>query len=125
MSVKSLLLILTSISLAVTGQLLLKSGMTKVGPIAGAEIRNGLGTVMAVVTNGHVVAGLSFYFVSAVVWLVVLSRVPLSIAYPLVGFSYVIVMLASRTLLNEPPISAVRWFGAILISLGVVLISRS
>jgi multidrug transporter EmrE-like cation transporter len=125
MTAKSLLLIFTSISLAVTGQLLLKSGMTKVGPIAGAEIRNGFGTVMAVLTNGQVIAGLSFYLVSAAVWLVVLSRVPLGIAYPLVGFSYVIVMLASRTLLNEPPISAARWLGAILISLGVILISRS
>jgi multidrug transporter EmrE-like cation transporter len=124
MSVKSLLLIFSSISLAVTGQLLLKSGMTKVGPIAGAEIRNGFGTAMAVLANGQVIAGLSFYFVSAMVWLVVLSRVPLSVAYPLVGFSYVIVMLASRTLFSEP-ITAVRWMGAVFISLGVILISRS
>jgi drug/metabolite transporter (DMT)-like permease len=41
-----------------------------------------------------------------------------------VGFSYVIVMLASRTLFSEP-ITAVRWMGAVFISLGVILISRS
>ena len=121
---KSLLMILFSITLAVIGQLLLKSGMNSVGKISTEDIRNLGATVTKVITNYHVLLGLSLYVISAIVWLVILSRVNLSFAYPLVGFSYVVVMFASRVFFNEP-ISPIRWAGAVLISIGVVFISRT
>lgn len=121
---KSLLMILFSITVAVVGQLLLKAGMDEIGPITLSDAKNGIVTLGKVATNGKVVLGLAIYALSAGVWLIVLSRVDLSFAYPLIGFSYIVVMLASRSLFNEP-ISAVRWAGAILISIGVVFISRT
>ncbi len=121
---KSLLMILFSISVAVVGQLFLKAGMDEIGPITLSDTKNGIVTLVKVATNGKVVLGLAIYALSAGVWLIVLSRVDLSFAYPLIGFSYIVVMLASRSLFNEP-ISAVRWAGAILISIGVVFISRT
>ncbi len=121
---KSLIMIFFSISLAVGGQLLLKTGMNAIGPITGEDVRNGASTIMEVVTNPQVVIGLMLYFISAAVWLVVLSRVDLSFAYPLLGSSYIVVLFASRFLFNEP-ITAVRVGGALLISLGVVLITRT
>lgn len=120
---KSLAMIFFSISLAVAGQLLLKSGMNKVGPISITQVRNAGVTAMNVISNGRVMGGLALYFLSAMVWLVVLSRVNLSFAYPFIGSSYIIVMLSSRLLFGES-ISSVRWVGAAFISLGVVLISR-
>ncbi len=121
---KSLLMILFSISVAVVGQLFLKAGMDEIGPITLSDTKNGIVTLVKVATNGKVVLGLAIYALSAGVWLIVLSRVDLSFAYPLIGFSYIVVMLASRSLFNEP-ISAVRWAGAIFISIGVVFISRT
>ncbi len=121
---KSLAMIFFSISLAVCGQLLLKSGMNKIGPISLAQAKNAGATAMGIFSNGQVMAGLVLYFVSALVWLIVLSRVNLSFAYPLIGSSYIIVMLASRAFFGEP-ISVMRWAGAAFISLGVVLISRT
>jgi len=121
---KSLGMIFFSISLAVAGQLLLKSGMNNVGRITSENAKAPMALVLKVVSNGRVMSGLTLYFMSALVWLVVLSRVNLSFAYPLIGSSYVIVMLASRVLFDEP-ITAVRWVGAVFISLGVVLISRT
>ncbi len=121
---KSIILIFSSISLAVVGQLLLKSGMDMIGPITGEEVRNGLDTVVKVLTNSRVVIGLCFYFVSAAVWLIVLSRVDLSFAYPLLGSSYVVILFASRILFNEP-VTAIRLGGAVLISFGVILITRT
>lgn len=120
---KSLAMIFFSISVAVAGQLLLKSGMNEVGPISIAQVRSAGATAMTVVTNGRVVGGLALYGFSAIVWLIVLSRVNLSFAYPLIGSSYIIVMLLSRLLFGEH-ISPVRWAGAAFISLGVVLVSR-
>ncbi len=121
---KSLLMILFTITMAVAGQLFLKAGMNKIGPITLSDVKNGMATLTKIATNSQVVFGLALYVISAAVWLVVLSRVNLSFAYPLVGFSYIVVMFASRFLFNEP-ISAVRWAGAILISIGVVFISRT
>ncbi len=121
---KSLMLIFMSISLAVGGQLLLKTGMNAIGPITGEDVRNGASTIAKVAANPQVVIGLMLYFVSAAIWLVVLSRVELSFAYPLLGSSYVVVLFASRFLFNEP-VTVVRLGGTILISLGVILISRS
>lgn len=121
---KSLIMIFFSISLAVGGQLLLKTGMNAIGPITGEEVRNGASTIVKVAANPQVVIGLMLYFVSAAVWLVVLSRVDLSFAYPLLGSSYIVVLIASRFLFNEP-VTMVRLSGTLLISLGVILISRS
>ncbi len=121
---KSLIMIFFSISLAVGGQLLLKTGMNAIGPITGEEVRNGASTIVKVAANPQVVIGLMLYFVSAAIWLVVLSRVDLSFAYPLLGSSYIVVLIASRFLFNEP-VTMVRLSGTLLISLGVILISRS
>ena len=121
---KSLLLIFFSISLAVSGQLLLKAGMNQIGPITGEDLRAGALTVTKVATNMQVISGLFLYFLSAAIWLVVLSRVDLSFAYPMLGSSYIGVLFASRSLFDEP-VTAIRLGGAVLISLGVLLITRS
>lgn len=121
---KSLMMIFLSISLAVGGQLLLKTGMNAIGPITGDDVRTGASTITKVIANPQVVIGLLLYFVSAAVWLIVLSRVDLSFAYPLLGSSYIIVLFAARFLFNEP-VTAVRMGGVLLISLGVILITRS
>lgn len=123
MAKSSLAMIFFSISLAVAGQLSLKSGMNKIGPISISDTRSAGVTAMSIASNVKVIGGLALYFASALVWLIVLSRVNLSLAYPLLGSSYIIVMFASHYLFDEP-ITAVRWIGALCISLGVVLISR-
>jgi drug/metabolite transporter (DMT)-like permease len=68
--------------------------------------------------------GLFLYGLSAVFWMTVLSRVDLSFAYPMVGFSYVIVLLFSALLLGEQ-VSPLRWLGTLVIVLGIVLVTRT
>ncbi len=75
-------------------------------------------------TNPYVLFALGLYAISVLLWLVVLSRVPLSYAYPMVSLSYVLVILASKWILGES-ISWIRWVGVLLICLGVALIARS
>ena len=75
-------------------------------------------------TNPYVLFALGLYAISVLLWLVVLSRVPLSYAYPMVSLSYVLVVLASKWILGES-ISWIRWVGVFLICSGVALISRS
>ncbi|MCL6473241.1 MAG: EamA family transporter [Firmicutes bacterium] len=121
---RSLILIFTSLSLALGGQFLLKSGMNQVGRIGGGDMAYYKAMLFKTFINPYVLAGLLFYALSSVLWLIVLSRVDLSFAYPFVGIGYIIVMFIAWRYLNEP-VSAIRFAGAFLIALGVVLISRS
>jgi len=93
------------------------------GSIAGGD--GFLATVLGVLeamTNPKVVAGLSFYVISTFFWLMAVSRVRLSVAYPLISMSYPLVVILSATILHEQ----VRWVLAIaglaFISAGVSFI---
>jgi drug/metabolite transporter (DMT)-like permease len=111
-------LALISVLLSAAAQLLMKVGMTGGRSLAGASI---VDTALAVALNPYVVGGLACYGVSAVLWLGVLSRMPLSMAYPLVALAIAIVVALSGFLLGEPLPSA-RLAGAALIIVGVVVI---
>jgi uncharacterized membrane protein len=68
-------------------------------------------------------SGLFLYIISAAIWLVVLSAVDLSFAYPFLGFTYVLVLVFSKFILKED-VSLIRWIGTIIITIGVIVISR-
>jgi undecaprenyl phosphate-alpha-L-ara4N flippase subunit ArnE len=59
-----------------------------------------------------------------VFWLVVLSRVRLSVAYPLVGISYIIIVALARFMLHEH-VPGLRWIGVSIIAIGIVVIGLS
>lgn len=121
---KSLLLIFTSVALAVAGQLFLKLGMNRLGNHLTADLNSLVNFFLSALTNAQVLLGLFLYFCSAAVWLIVLSRVELSFAYPLLGLSYILVLFASKFVLKEE-VAPLRWLGTVVIFLGVYLVSRS
>jgi drug/metabolite transporter (DMT)-like permease len=105
------------------GQLSLKKGMTSVGNV-GFELNQLVPTLFSAFGNSFVLLGLSLYGISALLWMVILSRVDLSFAYPFVSFSYVMVILFSWLLLKEN-LPLIRIMGVLVICLGVYLVSRS
>ena len=120
---KSILLILLSIAIAVGGQILLKIGMNRLGSIA-LNSMDALGHLfLGVVKSPIVMTGLFLYLLSAAIWLVVLSAVDLSFAYPFIGITYILVLLVSKLILKED-VNPLRWIGAAIITVGVVVISR-
>ena len=121
---QSLALIISSVSLAVVGQLLIKTGMSKIGVVDLQSMVNVKGLVAQIIFSPFVAGGLTLYVLSAVVWLIVLSRVDLSFAYPFAGLGYVMVVLLSRLFLKED-VNLFRWMGVILICSGVIFISKS
>ncbi|WP_018701284.1 EamA family transporter [Amorphus coralli] len=69
--------------------------------------------------------GAALYICGFLLWLGILSRMELSIAYPIaIGLTLVFSSLASWFLLSEP-ISLVRIMGTLLIFVGIVVIARS
>ena len=120
----SLPLILLSVILGVGGQVTLKIGMTQVGRIGAETLAEPLQVVWRMLTSPLVIGGLGLYVIGAAVWLTVLSRVPLSVAYPLLAMTYVFTPLLAWMVLGES-VPALRWVGIGTICLGIIVVSRS
>ncbi|AKJ27923.1 DMT family transporter [Caldimonas brevitalea] len=122
MTARLLLLILTSVGMSSLAQIMLKFGMSKPGmqgPFDGAGP-----VALAFATNPFVVGGLALYGLGAMVWLAVLARIDVSVAYPFVGLGFILTMALGYWLFNEP-LSTARVLGTLLIVSGVVLVARS
>lgn len=117
----SLALILLSVVSASTGQLLLKHGMQQAAARAGAS---GRPLAVATATTPWVWLGLAVFGISAVVWLAVLSRVSLSLAYPFNALSYLVILCASILVLHERA-NLLTWVGTALVIVGLVTVVLS
>ena len=122
MRIFDLLAIFVSISLAVVGQLLLKIGMLRMGRFS-LNISTIVQQYTRILLNPFVIAGIIGFALSMLVWLYVLSRLELSIAYPFVALNYVLILFVSHFLLKET-ITPVKIMGVAVIVIGVYLISR-
>lgn len=115
-------LILSGVALNAIAQLLLKKGMTTIG-----FFEFNLPTILHTVPqllNTYVIAGLISYVVSVGLWLLVLSRVEVSYAYPFLSIGYILTAAIGYFYFNE----AVTWerlAGVALICTGVVFIART
>jgi drug/metabolite transporter (DMT)-like permease len=69
-------------------------------------------------------AGAGLYVINFFLWITVLSKVDLSVAFPTGSTSYIIVAVLSMVFLGEQ-ISLYRWSGIFLIIIGIWFISRS
>jgi multidrug transporter EmrE-like cation transporter len=120
----SIALIVVSVCFAVAGQLTLKSAMQHAGRIEAGELKRPAAIVVRVAKQPRLWAGLVLFGVSSFFWLVVLSRVPLSLAYPFVGISYILIVSFSRFVLHEQ-VPVLRWAGVAVIATGIVLVGLS
>lgn len=118
-------MILLSVALAAVAQLTLKTGMNHVNDeLAPATFSLSGRSLRVLVGQPFVWGGLFLFGVSALVWLVVLSRASLSFAYPFAALTYVSILLFDHFVLNEQ-VPALRWAGVACIALGIFLISRT
>lgn len=123
-SLISLAFVVVSVALATTGHFTLKAAMNNIGRIGTAQVSNAADTIMRAAREPLLWLGLALFGVSAIFWLVVLSRVSLSIAYPFAGLSYVVIVVLDRFVLNEP-VPNLRWAGVAIIAVGIALIGFS
>ena len=117
---RPVLLILLAVSLGAFGQISIKHGMNKFGQISGLNL---VRSVQALLTP-YVALGVGLYVLSTLIWLIVLSRAPLSYAYPMIAAGYVLVVFLSWAVLGER-VTALRMAGLALIVAGVVLVGRT
>lgn len=118
MTLKELGLLLISILTSVAGQFLLKAGALRLGKVSAENV---VSHILAIVTVPELIAGLVSYAVGAIAYILLLTRVNLSIAGPSIALSYVFSVLLGYFIFREVvPIQRV--IGVALIICGVVLV---
>ncbi len=120
---KNFLLLFVCIALGVIGQLSLKHGMTAVGEIE-LDASRIPSMLIRSFGNPYVLLGYILYGLSSLSWLIVISRVELSLAYPMIAIGYVLVVVLSRFLFAEH-VTPLRFAGTLVICFGVYLLSRT
>ena len=117
------LLVFISVTAMSAGQLLLKKGLFSVGsyPQNFSEL---IPFFLKTYSNGYVIVAVFLTILTALVWILTVSRVQLSFVYPFMALSYVLVALFSLLIFKED-VTTLRWLGISVICLGVFLVSRS
>jgi multidrug transporter EmrE-like cation transporter len=116
-------IILFGVMLNAVAQLALKQGMRQIGEFE-FILANALPIGWQVGTNPFVALGLFCYVVSVGIWILVLSRVEVSLAYPMLSIGYVVNALAAWWLFGEN-LTPTRIAGIVVICFGVWLLSRT
>lgn len=110
-------LLLGAVATAATAQVLLRFGMRSAATGSGSLL-------LRAAASPAVLGGLAVFGVSAVLWLWTLSKLPLSVAYPFNGLSFIAILVSSHLLLGEHlrPWSVV---GVLLVAAGVTCVALS
>ena len=123
-TITALLWLIPAMLFSTTGELFLKKGMNEIGTFDFAAVSAIAPTLLKIAANPYIWIGMIGFVGGSVFWLSVISRAPLSLAYPMLSLSYVIVVIESWIFLNEG-LHPLRVIGSLVIILGVVLVSLS
>ena len=118
-----ILLILCSVLLSSIAQIVLKTGMSNASVLQALQSQSAVQAFIAIATNVYVIGGLTLYFASAAVWLLVLARVDVSFAYPFVGLGFVVTMLLAF-FINGEVLSTTKIVGTLCIAIGVAIMAQ-
>ncbi len=110
-------IVFIALALGAVGQIFLKTGVNSLGEGASA-----LFIIKSIFTTPTILLGFVSYGLSSLFYLVALSKLDLSYAYPMIALSYVIVALLSYKYLGEP-LTAMSSVGLVVIILGVCLVA--
>jgi multidrug transporter EmrE-like cation transporter len=115
--------LMAGVLLNATAQLLLKAGTNRVGEFAFA-LENVIPIGTKLVLNPFILGGLACYVVSVAVWILGLSRIPVSVAYPMLSVGYIVNAVLAYLLFGES-LTAQKMVGIGFIIVGVFLVARS
>jgi multidrug transporter EmrE-like cation transporter len=123
MTPSTVLLLLTCVALNTIAQLLLKAGVKTVGAID-FSMGHIARAAASLASEWHIFTGLVCYVASVGVWLLVLSRTDVSVAYPMGSLAYIATAIAAWYLFGEN-LSVTRIVGIAVIIIGVYLVAKS
>jgi drug/metabolite transporter (DMT)-like permease len=123
-TITALLWLIPAMLFSTTGELFLKKGMNEIGTFDFASVPTIAPTLIRIFTNPSIWIGFIGFGGGSIFWLSVISRVPLSLAYPILGLGYVVVAVESWIFLGEK-FSPLLLLGATVIGIGVAMVGLS
>jgi len=114
--------ILLSIVFTVYGQIVLKWRMNSFGEMP-IGLYNKIRFLLGLIFDPWVFSVFLAAFLASLAWMAAMTRFDLSQAYPFMSLNFVLVLLLSGLLLNEP-ITIFKGIGVILIVLGTIVVNR-
>lgn len=115
-------LVLASVSLNALAQVILRKAMVFMAPPP--PLSEPVHLALALLSNPFLWAGMASYAVSIGLWLAVLSKLQVGVAYPLLSIGYILAAVMGVAFLGES-ISLGRAGGILLICAGVFVVSRT
>ena len=117
----SFVIIILVAATAATAHILLKIGMNQVGEVNAEALKTPGKLAGQLVTTPAILVAIPVYAISSVGWLVVLSRLNLSVAYPFLASLYIFLPILSMLFLSET-LSTQHWAGIVVIGIGVGIV---
>lgn len=112
----NIILFIINVLLLVIGQTMWKIGAEKI------EI-SGFKTIINVILSPWIIGGGVLYVIATAIWLYLLSKLPLSLIYPLQSVAYIIALFVALLVFKEV-IPITRWVGVAVILFGVYLVAK-
>jgi len=123
MNVATFSIIFAGVLLNSAAQLLLKAGARGVGAVSLGSVSSTFAAAWAAATQPWIMVGLLCYFISAGLWIVALTRVDVTVAYPMLSLGYVIAAVLAWQIFGEQ-LTAARILGITIILIGVAVLAR-
>lgn len=113
-----------SIIFGAVGALLMKVGAGKLGTIHLDSVQAVLGFIGKMFTSATILGGMTMYFLSAAIWLYLLTKLDVSVVQPILALTYVATPILAIIFLHER-VPLARWLGILVIVIGVFLVART
>jgi len=113
-----------SIVFGALGAILMKLGAAHLGPIELNSFQNVMKFIWKLLTNFTILGGMGLYFLSAVAWTYLLTRLDVSYVQPILSLTYLVTPILAFFIVGEQ-IPLARWIGIGVIIIGVYIIART
>lgn len=114
-------MVLVAVVLNTAAQFILKAGAQRLSQMAGEHWSQ---VVLGAAFSPYILAGLAIYVASFGLWVAVLAKLDVSVAYPMLSLGYVLAALVAYFWLQEP-ITANKAVGILLVVAGVYFLART
>ena len=118
------LIFIFGITVGAFGGILMKIGASQIGLVEINSLGQLVGFLFKLFTNTPSLAGVLLYFLSAVTWSYLLTKLDISFVQPILALTYVVTPILAIFLLNEH-VPVMRWVGIMVVVLGVFIVART
>ncbi len=119
-----LIIFIVGILMGASGGIFMKLGAIHIGQVEINSFVQLFDYLLKLFTNIWSLMGISLYFLSAVIWSYLLTKLDISLVQPILALTYVVTPVLAILFLNEH-VSVMRWVGIFVILIGVFVVARS